>query len=330
MSYSASKLQKRYQCIVLAADHIILTFTYSVFLLLLRIKPYDALQHLFFRRESTTSTSSHSTSSAITHPHPHSRSHDVALPPEADRTGLARKSSQGYHSGTSEGMMMSQDSQYHAQYSTDVFPSHSHLQHKPSFTEFGPGPIQHQTSIPDPTHGRTNIPMALPPGSVTHSSYSGLEGSSVTLTPLSPPQPIPEALVPGIEVPYPHHPSFTRPYNPQDMAMSADSAMGSGKGYVHFPVQNGSVPQAFFGTNRLFPESEPFHFKFGVPNLGPVGANLHPFHFQQNMAAANGLEPARTHKTERTRHTLPRSSNNHSRHEPPHDDSPMMGVVVQR
>ena len=223
-------------------------------------------------------------------------------------------------------------------YSGDVFP-HSQLHKQPSipFSEFTRQQhLQQPATVTDPTMGRTNIPMPLPPGS----TYS-IDGTSVTLTPLSPPQVQPgqEGMVTGLEVPYAHHAhpgGYPRTFNgPQGIPMSADAVLGSGKGYMPFHPQNGSVPQsvpqAFFGTNRLFPETEPFHFKFGGQNLSHVGANPNPFHFQQGAGAGGGGTEHHRAKSERTRHTYSHSSGHHgNRRESSHDDSQMMSVVVQR
>ena len=43
--------------------------------------------------------------------------------------------------------------------------------------------------------------------------------------------------------------------------------LNSGKPYTTYHPQNGSVPQAFFGTSQLFPETEQFNFKFGASNV---------------------------------------------------------------
>ena len=241
--------------------------------------------------------------------------------------------------------MLLQDGQFHgpgSQFGNEVFP-HPQLHKQPSiqFSEFARQQhIQQPTTITDPTMGRTNIPMPLPPGS----TYS-IDGTSVTFTPLSPPQlqPGQEGMVTGLEVPYAHHAhpgGYSRTFNgPQGLPMSADAVLGSGKGYMQFHPQNGSVPQsvpqAFFGTSRLFPETEPFHFKFGGQNLGHVGPNPIPFHFQQQQqgaAANNGTEHQRTthSRSERTRHTYPHASGHHGNRRESHDDSQMMSVVVQR
>ena len=124
-----------------------------------------------------------------------------------------------------------------------------------------------------------------------------------------------------------------------------------------YAAQNGSLPQPFFGTSRLFQDTgatEPFQFKFGtaasgagsgvvhIPSAGAINAN--PFHFQ-STAASNGLGEAspRTHSKSERNTRFPSSvglsahhqasavaaANQNSRRES-HDDSPMMGVVIQR
>ena len=232
---------------------------------------------------------------------------------------------------------MFNEGQYHvpnSQYNNELFHAHHRRGHQP------------QTSAPDPTMGRTNIPMHLPPGSLTHNAYPP-DSSAVTLTPLSPPHVShhnQEGLVSGLEVPYAHHAHshhYGRTYNhPQAIPIPADAMLTTGKGYVpfHHP-QNGSVPQAFFGTSRLFSEGDSFPFKFGGPNVGPLAANPNPFHFHQ--AQGNGLDSPRPHlpphgsNPERTRHMhyVPNHHGGRGRREQQqtHDDaSPMMGVVVQR
>ena len=130
-----------------------------------------------------------------------------------------------------------------------------------------------------------------------------------------------------------------------------------------YAAQNGSLPQPFFGTSRLFQDtgtSEPFQFKFGIAAAGASGAgsggvvhipsagalNANPFHFQLSTAS-NGLggeASPRTHSKSERNARLPSSvglsavhhqasavsaANQNSRRES-HDDSPMMGVVIQR
>lgn len=304
-----------------------------------RTKPYDVLQHPFFRRESTSSSGStsapppHSTSHPPHLPHPH----EVALPPESEKTG---KPSQGYPSratlpgmtgAANEGLVMTQEP-YHSQYTSELFMG---THQKPSVQVYNLQPA----AIQEPTiSGRTNIPMALPPGSMPHGPFHSLDGSSVTLTPLSPPQSNPEGLTAGLEVPYAHHASYQRTYPP---IATSEPILGPGKPYAPYHSQNGSVPQAFFGTSQLFPETEPFHFKFGAPNLGHVQPAV-PFHFQQQTPPANGhghhshshgrghgSERGRSSKTDRTRHPHSQHPSNHDRRES-QDDSPMVGVFVQR
>ena len=123
-----------------------------------------------------------------------------------------------------------------------------------------------------------------------------------------------------------------------------------------YAAQNGSLPQSFFGISRLFQDtrtSEPFQFKFGTASgaggsgmvhIPTAGAN--PFHFQST--AANGLGDASPRTRSKSEHNarFPSSvrlsaaashhqasavaaANQNSRRES-HDDSPMIGVVIQR
>ena len=323
-----------------------------------RAKPYDALQHQFFRRESTSSSGSTSAPPPHSSPSSHlSHPHEVAHPPDSDTTG---RSSQGYPSGASlpvsEGMVMNQD-QFHSQY---VFVS---SQQKPSmlYGEFGRGNLPQATVQEPAISGRTNIPMALPPGSL-HPFHS-LDGSSVTLTPLSPPQPNPEGLTAGLDIPY--APSVYQRVIPT--MPTADPMLNSGKPYTTYHPQNGSVPQAFFGTSQLFPETEQFHFKFGASNVSHMQPAV-PFHFQQQTTPpANGHHSHSHHSHShhshshhshshhshshhshsypshslgrgygvershggRTRHSHSQHPSNHDRRDS-QEDSPMMGVVVQQ
>lgn len=248
--------------------------------------------------------------------------------------------SHGYHRTVShsDSIQCEIGSQYHipsTQYSTDVFHSgHPPSVHQKSFGDFCHVPLQ----VQEPLMGRTNIPMPLPPGSLSHGPYAALDGSNVTLTPLSPPQVTPEGLPHTLEVPYAHHgTAYSRSYH---QGMSMNQAPEPSKPYGHsvpYSSQNGSLPQSFFGTNRLFPDgsAEQFHFKFGshgMTRLGPTGHHRHnptnpnPFQFQQTPPT-NGLAASprtRTVKSDRTRHV------HQNGHRESHDDSPMMGVVVQR
>ena len=310
-----------------------------------RAKPYDALQHQFFRRESTSSSGSTSAPPPHSSPSSHlSRPHEVAHPPDSDITG---RSSQGYPTGTSlpvsEGMMNQE--QFHSQY---VFVS-SHQKPSMLYGEFGRGNLPQATVQEPAISGRTNIPMALPPGSL-HPFHS-LDGSSVTLTPLSPPQPNPEGLTAGLDIPY--APSVYQRVIPT-MA-TADPMLNSGKPYTSYHPQNGSVPQAFFGTSQLFPETEQFHFKFGASNVSHMQPAV-PFHFQQQTTPpANGHHSHHSHSHHshshhshsypshslgrgfgverghggRTRHSHSQHPSNHDRRDS-QEDSPMMGVVVQQ
>lgn len=223
-----------------------------------------------------------------------------------------------------DGPLLNHEGQFQSQYSHELFPTHPHIPTKTSgmFGEFGRGPLQGGMP-PDPTMGRTNIPMPLPPGSLPHNAgYTNLDGSSVTLTPLSPPQMNHESLVPGLDMPYPQpYPSVAHSC-PQGVPI-----LDVSKGYIPFNPPNGSVAQAFFGTNRLFPENEPFHFKFGGPNLGqPIAGganpNPNPFHFQQTVPG-NSMDSRHRSKHERTRH----ASSDRGRRDV--RDDPQM-VVVQR
>ena len=323
-----------------------------------RIKPFNALQHPFFRRENSTPPSS-----TPTFPTPavstlsQRTAHEVALPTsEVASNGMGGVKAPSNHAHSYRPVVHHSDSiacdigpQYHiqsSQYGSDMFGSSLHPlgSARPALQ---PQPVQ------DPLMGRTNIPMHLPPGSLSaHSHYSNMDSSSVTLTPLSPPQPAPEGLPPTLEVPYPHHSSsFPRsyPHPPVSMATEAGPSLAPGKAYtaanLPFSSQNGSLPQSFFGTSRLFQDrsAEPFHFKFGiahgggggvnhVPSAGTPNANLYQF----PSPAANGLDTSHlTHsKSERSMFSGSGSthqpSTNQNSHRESTDDSPMMGVVIQR
>lgn len=194
----------------------------------------------------------------------------------------------------------------------------------PVFNELSRLPLQ-PAAIPDPAGGRTNIPMHLPPGSLPPGSYAGLAGSSVALTPLSPPQHSSDGLVTGIEVPYPTHPqsfphgAYHHPHHQHEgVSLPTGDAVLSqlSKGYASYPQQNGSLPQqTFFGASRLFSESElppQFHFK-----LGGNSANL--FHLPPSLVGD-------VTQREQGRH-LQQQQQQH--HEPSHRDD-KMGMVVQR
>ena len=333
-----------------------------------RIKPFNALQHPFFRRENSTPPSSTPTlptpvGSTLSQRGPQ----EVALPSaESSKNGLSGVKMNSNHGHSYRPVVHHADSiaceigpQYHiqpTQYGSDMFSSHGPSLHPLGATRptLQPQPVQ------DPLMGRTNIPMHLPPGSLSshHGHYSNLDSSSVTLTPLSPPQPAPDGLPAPIEVPYAHHSSsFPRSYphhQPVSMATDAMATISANKPYtgssLPYSSQNGSLPQPFFGTSRLFQDgsTEPFHFKFGtVPGSsgGPThvssttATNANPFHFHhQSTSAANGFadppQRARSSKSERNRFpgagSTHQTSANQNSHRESHDDSPMMGVVIQR
>lgn len=325
-----------------------------------RIKPFNALQHPFFRRENSSPPSSTPTlPTAVGTTLSQRPPHEVALP-AADTTknglGIINKTPSN-HAHSYRPVVHHSDSiaceigpQYHiqsSQYSSDMFGAHGPTLHPlgSARATLQPQPVQ------DPLMGRTNIPMHLPPGSLSsHGHYSNLDSSSVTLTPLSPPQPTPDGLPAPLEVPYPHHStSFPRsyPHQPASIAAEAMANLTANKPYtatsIPYASQNGSLPQSFFGAGRLFQDGsgEPFHFKFGsssagahIANAGTPNAN--PFHFQ-STAAANGLEvsPRAHSKSERNRFPVGsgsahQTSTNQNSFRESHDDSPMMGVVIQR
>lgn len=335
-----------------------------------RIKPFDALQHSFFRREGNNSTSSPSVSSSSHGGSTvlHRAVHEIALPTDPAKNG-AGGSNHGHPSfppGPLHATVTATDSlvgeinpHYHiptSQYSSELYHGHQQPQHPGTAqashqffnSDFGqPPPVQ------EPLMGRTNIPMPLPPGSIApHGSYPTLDGSSVTLTPLSPPQPATDGVVPTLEIPYAHHGAYTTSRSYQGIpAPAGKSRTPSNKGVYSsvYPPQNGSLP--FYGTSQLFSEnsSDPFQFKFGSagssrhapfvhggPGTGTVHQN--PFQFQQfNPQNGMDISPKST-KTERARHSSSQGAgpshhqtvfNQNGRREP-HDDSPMMGVVIQR
>ena len=343
-----------------------------------RIKPFNALQHLFFRRENSTPPSATPTlPTAVGTTLSQRGPHEVATIDSAKNglMGGGVKASSNHTPHSYRPVIHHADSiaceigpQYHipsAQYNTtDMFGTHASSLHPLGAAR--PGTLQPQP-VQDPLMGRTNIPMHLPPGSLSsHGHYSNLDNS---LTPLSPPQATPDGLPPTLEVPYPHHSStFSRSYPHQPVSMATEAAtvnlapnkppyttVGTSLPYAS---QNGSLPQPFFGTSRLFQDgtTEPFHFKFGtapgasaggnmthIPSAGAMNAN--PFHFQSSTAA-NGLgvsdaSPRTRSKSERStrfpgsvglsahHHQASAAANQNSRRES-HDDSPMMGVVIQR
>ena len=317
-----------------------------------RIKPFNALQHPFFRRENatpplTTPTFPTPVVSTLSQRAPH----EVASERSNNGLGGVKATSNHVHSYRpvvhhSDSIQCEIGTQYHiqsSQYGTDMFGQSLHPlgSTRPALQ---PQPVQ------DPLMGRTNIPMHLPPGPLSsHGHYQNMDSSSVTLTPLSPPQPMPDGLPAHVEVPYPHHSSsFPRsfPHPPVSMAAEAGPSLAPGKPYTSsslpFSSQNGSLPQSFFGTSRIFQErtAEPFHFKFGIPHGGGGGGVNHVpsagtttsnlFHFPSQ--AANGLEASQLGRSKSERNSMYSGSpsTNQNSHGESHDDSPMMGVVIQR
>ena len=315
----------------------------------MRIKPYDGLQHPFFRREnSSMATSTHSSSTVS------SRSaHDIALT-DSGKNGpinvpiASQSSSYSLSSSTTDSLAGEMGTHYRIPATADLYHGQqahhsSSSQSIPKYGDFSQGPPQ---AVQDPMMGRTNIPMPLPPGSVAHGPYPMMDGSSVTLTPLSPPQPSQgDGIVPTIEIPYAHHGGYTHGYH-QNMAVSTDNMLSSTKLPYNsgYSAQNGALP--FYGTNQLFPDvaSEPFHFKFGTSSShGGQGAMLqnspnnphhNPFHYQPPNPH-NGLSGSPISKPLKSEHrhashlSSPQTTTNQNGRRESHD-SPMTGVVIQQ
>ncbi len=288
-----------------------------------RIKPYDALQQNFFRRENSSSAVVMPTTPTDTLAHRGQQ--EVALP-ESLSNGLPDKSPlQPFRrhpiATHSDSIACEMSPQLHipaTHLHSELFPG-PHLLAGKSFAEYP----HVQPVIQDPLTGRTNIPMPLPPGSMTH-PYPMLDGSSVTLTPLSPPShSAPDALHPPLEVPYAHHSSSYGPQHPYPHTLTVGLppvVVPSGTKnypYASGPTHNGPVPtQTFFGTNHLFTESsssEPFHFKFAGSSAGAHLSN--PFSYQSPLPS-NGFDRPKSERKQ------PNTSGE-SQH-----DSPMVGVVV--
>ena len=203
--------------------------------------------------------------------------------------------------------------------------------------------------------GRTNIPIHLPPGSLSsHGNYSNIDSSFVTLTPLSPPSrhrkvsPPPSRSPTLTTAPLYLNLIHINPFPWQQKLWPASHSTSHIYTATSIPyaTQNGSLPPQPFliVTSRLFQDgsTEPFQFKFGtssgsstmtnVPNTGTPNSN--PFHFQSS--AANGVEasPRTSSKSERNRFQgsgpAHQPSTNQNNRRESHDDSPMMGVVIQR
>lgn len=289
-----------------------------------RMKPFDALQHSFFRRESNSSTSSapSSHSSTLTH----RPAHDMALPEDSSNgaggEGHGHASFPMHTSVTATDSLVGEiNTHYHIPTNHELYQhtAPSHLGHQPSLVQ-------------EPLMGRTNIPMPLPPGPMTHGSYPTLDGSSVTLTPLSPPQPTADGMtVPTLEIPYAHHGGYSRNYQGTAEKMAPSGKVGYNSVY---PTHNGSIP--FYGTNQLFSEnsSEPFQFKFGSGHTSLVQGGPGPaqgsFHFRDPL---NGVDDSAKPKAERTSQVAAQqqfSSSNQNGHRDTPEDSPMMGVVIQQ
>ena len=331
-----------------------------------RIKPFDALQHSFFKREANSSTSSLPSSSHSGSTVAHRPVHEMALPSADSAKNGAGSSSHSHASfplhapvGATDSLVGEINPHYHiptSQYSSELYhgqphPSSAQSAHQ-NFGEFG--------AVQEPLMGRTNIPMPLPPGSMSHGPYPTLDGSSVTLTPLSPPHSATDGVVPTLEIPYAHHHPgghHAGGHHPGGYSRSyqgGESSKVMGYNSV-YPTHNGSLP--FYGTSQLFPEStsEPFQFKFGSAGNNSSSSGGHislvhgsgvlhqtPYQFPQNGMDIAGASPkARSVKQERSRHTsqgatpshqsaASSSSTNQNGRRESHDDSPMMGVVIQR
>ena len=326
----------------------------------IRIKPYDGLQHVFFKRGENSSVASTSRgSSTVT-----SRAApEVAPPSEPSKNGPAASSAasgvlsssfvlrRGSVTSTTDSFSGEMNTHYHIAPPSSVERYHGQphpLQHKttqslePTFVggDFSQGPSH---SVQEPLMGRTNIPMPLPPGSVTHGPYPMLDGSSVTLTPLSPPQQLPpDRIVTALEIPYAHHGAYGGNF-PSMAAISSDNIHSSSSSKLPYnPVYsppNGAL--SFYGTNQLFADSsEPFHFKFGSalshtghipPAQGsPDIAHHRAFHFQPTQ---NGLDASPKLKTRKSEHNQqppqgnPQTSSNQNGQRESHD-SPMTGVII--
>lgn len=328
-----------------------------------RIKPFDALQHSFFRRDVSSAGSSVTSAGHMGATMSHRPVHEMALPADAPKNGSAGSAhshpSFPMHAAvtTTDSLVGEINPHYHiptSQYGSKLYPGQQHpaaAMGVPQQSHQGFGDFAHAVHPPtvqEPLVGRTNIPLPLPPGSMGHGGgYPTLDGSSVTLTPLSPPQPAADGVVPTLEIPYAHHGGYSRSY--QGIPISVETSKAAYN--TAYSTHNGSLP--FYGTSRLFSDSsEPFQFKFG--SAGNTSSHLtirpsenivhqNPFHFQQQQQPPpqNGLDAtspnSRTLKSERLQRSSlgassghhQQSSNQNGRRES-HDDSPMMGVVIQR
>ena len=328
-----------------------------------RIKPFDALQHSFFRRDANSATSSVSSSHSGSSTIAHRVVHEIALPADSAKNGSIG-SSHGHPSFPMHASVTTTDSlvgeinpHYHiptSQYNSKLYHGQQHsaavgMAPQQSHQNFGDfAHAVHPPTVQEPLVGRTNIPLPLPPGSMGHPGpYPTLDGSSVTLTPLSPPQPAADGVVPTLEIPYAHHGGYSRSYH-SGIPITGEAAKGPYN--TVYSTHNGSLP--FYGTSQLFSDSssEPFQFKFG--SVGSTGSSAggggggrvsfenvghqNPFHFQHRNPQ-NGLDTAATPNS-RTKSDRRQSSHSTGHHQSSnqngrresHDDSPMMGVVIQQ
>lgn len=256
-----------------------------------RVKPYDALQHPFFRR-SMPSTLSQTHLSSVPHslgiPYsPGGKGNDgVLLTTSSDMSSMFGSPSQSHHHPHSS----------HSHHSQHHTPRHLDLRHTDDF----PQP-SHPHPITEPATGRTNIPMALPPST----SYK----MDTNLTPLSPPQVTDNPRPVMVASPHSTNTSGGQPFS---VLLPVDSGAPMGDAYYSYP--NG-IRQSFFGANRIFPD-QPDRFNFKLPPFQGVVPSL-------PMNVANGMDSVRGQRDKRT-------FGHKDQTQGPLEGSSIVDVVVQR
>ena len=210
-----------------------------------RIKPYPALQHAFFRKESMTAPGHMSTT----------------IPPQLHEVAGLETEHHHHH--------------HHPPAKSSVHPD-SLARHDAVLSQMEAGQ-QLSTYNPEIYFNRPTAPVCED----THDPTSLQHHPPVTL--YSGPH---TGVPPSIQ-------QFSNSCGPSvDMQSSGpgQDTAGPSKPYNQFHAQNGSLPQQpnFYGTNRLFPETESFGFKLGLPPIHPT----HSVSFQ--MAASGDVTGRKT------------------------------------
>ena len=266
-----------------------------------RIKPLEAINHPFFRKDGSLPFPSVPAELHMSHSGG-GGSQPFYPPPHTQTVGT---SSAGHH----EPMIISQE--------IVSIDTNQHLNPIGQPSELISGRhIKMQYSPPPPT----SFPPNEPPRSGSQHTRSN-------------PYPVPMNVGHPVAVPVPpthqHRSISSSSYSPKTGSRNSSRGFANESGGVYpFTTQNGSsVPQRFYGTNTLFNENDPqFSFSF-TQSSRQQSHNAHPSPQQQQQSYhSSSTDIAGSHSYT---HSHSRTSNGQCSNETK-EDSPMLGVMVHR